>query len=211
TGSDLARRAAAGASARLVLTAEITAGAATETIWGILPGSGGSGEAIIVNTHTDGPNAYEENGALGLLALARHFATVEHRRDLCFVMVTGHFQLPQFTRPIPNARPEVGSDATSVWMADHPDVFKRAVAGVTVEHLGCQGEWGVTYTMPRQGVTAIGNAEQQAYLAAVNAVIAAGGPDYPVVTVQPGAVPIYFGEGAPLYAGGLGTVSLIPA
>lgn len=226
TGAELSRLAAGGeATAGLLLTAGITAAAATETIWGVLRGSGSSGETIIVNTHTDGPNSTEENGALGLLALARHFATVEHRRDLCFVMVTGHFQLPQFTRPIPNARPEVGSDATSVWMADHPDVFGRSVAGVTVEHLGCTmwtdsggryvatggSDWGTTYTMQREGSASPVNAEQSEYLAAVSAVNASGHPNTPVATVQPGAVPIYLGEGAPLYAGGLGTVSLIPA
>ncbi|MGZ4606398.1 MAG: hypothetical protein ACXVXV_09680, partial [Blastococcus sp.] len=30
-------------------------------------------------------------------------------------------------------------------------------------------------------------------------------------TLRPGAVPLYLGEGAPLYAAGLGTVSLVPA
>jgi hypothetical protein len=39
------------------LTADITAGAATETVWGWLEGSGNTGQNIIINTHTDGPNA----------------------------------------------------------------------------------------------------------------------------------------------------------
>ena len=60
---------------------------------------------LIVNTHTDGPNVPEENGALGMLALARYFAKRERRRDLYFVMVTGHFQLPQFI----SGNPERGS------------------------------------------------------------------------------------------------------
>ncbi len=72
-------------------------------------------------------------------------------------------------------------------------------------------EWGATYTCQRKGSAAVANAEQQAYLAAVQAVNGNGRPDYPVATVLPGAVPLYLGEGAPLYAGGLGTVSLIPA
>jgi hypothetical protein len=71
-------------------------------------------------------------------------------------------------------------------------------------------EWGATYTAQREGSAATSNAEQQAYLAAVRAVNAQGWPDYPVATVAPGALPLYLGEGAPLYAGGLGTVSLIP-
>jgi hypothetical protein len=228
TGVELARSAATGqATATLVLTADITAGAATETVWGVLPGTGSTGENLIVNTHTDGPNATEENGALGMLALARYFAGQPRNRDLYFAMVTGHFQLPQFTAPIPNARPEVGSDATSVWMADHPGIYQNALAGVTVEHLGCTMwtndpnsgryvatggyEWGTTYTAQKLGSVNAVNFEQQAYLAAVEAVNGGGWPDYPVATVLPGAVPVYLGEGAPLYAGGMGTVSLVPA
>ena len=68
-------------------------------------GSGNTGENIIINTHTDGPNATEENGGLGLLALARHLAGLPSRnRDMYFALVTGHFQLPQFTRTIPNPK-----------------------------------------------------------------------------------------------------------
>lgn len=229
TGHALSQSAASGqATATLVLTADITVGAATETIWGVLKGSGTTGESIIVNTHTDGPNATEENGGLGLLALARYFAGLPSRnRDLYFVLVTGHFQLPQFTRPIPNAVPEVGSDATSVWLTDHPDIYPHAVAGVTVEHLGCTlwsndpvtgaygptggYDWGATYTMQRHGSLAPTNLEEQAYLAAVANVNQSGWANTPVATLRPGAVPVYLGEGAPLYAAGLGTVSLVPA
>ncbi len=228
TGRSLARLATSGqASATLVLTADITAGAATETVWGWLKGSGNTGRNIIINTHTDGPNATEENGGLGLVALARHLAGLASRRhDMYFALVTGHFQLPQFTRTIPNPkRAEVGNDAISVWMLDHPDIYQAAALGVTVEHLGATMwtnnpvtgrytptggfEWGTTYTMQRDIISPV-NAEQHAYLAAVRAVNARGWPDYPVATVRPGAIPLYLGEGAPLYAAGLGTVSLCP-
>lgn len=229
TGAALAKAAAGGqATARLVLTADITSQAATETLWGVLPATSRTDENLIVNTHTDGPNATEENGALGMLALARHFAgRATRRRNLYFAMVTGHFQLPQFTRSIPGARAEVGSDATSVWMTDHPQIYRQALAGITVEHLGCtmwdnsadptvwaptgSFDWSATYTCQRAGSTNPANFEQQAYLAAVARVNRRGWPDCPVATVLPGAVPVYLGEGAPLYAGGLGTVSLIPA
>jgi hypothetical protein len=182
---------------------------------------------MVINTHTDGPNATEENGGLGLLALAKHFAGLPARnRDLYFALVTGHFQLPQFTRTIPNARSEWGNDAISVWMLDHPDIYQRAVAGVTVEHLGCTMwtndpvtgnyaatggyEWGTTYTAQRRNAVNTVNAEQNAYLSALASVNQSGWPNFPIATVLPGATPLYLGEGAPLYAGGLGTVSLIP-
>ena len=229
TGAELAELAAGGqASATLVLTADVTAGAATETVWGRLKGSGNTGENIILNTHTDGPNATEENGGLGLLALARHLAALPSRNhDMYFALVTGHFQLPQFSRTILNlAHPEVGQGAVSTWMLDHPDIYQAAVLGVTVEHLGATmwtddpetgqyvpaggSEWGATYTMPRD-ILSLANAEQDAYLAAVTEVNASGWPDYPVATVRPGTIPAYFGEGSSLYAAGLGTVSLCPS
>ncbi len=223
TGARLSRAAASGAAtATVTLTAAVTSGAATETIWGWLPGRDPTARPLIVNTHTDGPNATEENGALGMLALAQHFACRPHRRPIYFAFVTGHFQLPQFTTPIPTPRPEVGSDATSVWMADHPSIYRSAVAGLTVEHLGCTRwtdrngryvatgdyEWGTTYTCRRTGSTSPTNTEQKAWLDAVRAVAQSGRPVGPVAAVQP--TPIYLGEGAPLYAGGLGTVSLVP-
>ena len=229
TGTKLSGLAASGqARATLVLTADITVGAATETVWGSLKGSGNAGQNIIINTHTDGPNATEENGGLGLLALARHLAGLPSRNhDMYFALVTGHFQLPQFTQTIPNPKnTEIGNDATSVWMLDHPDIYQAAALGVTVEHLGATMwtndpvtgqyvptggfDWGTTYTMQRD-ITSPANAEQEAYLAAVAGVNGSGWPDYPVATVRPAtAFPLYLGEGAPLYAAGLGTVSLCP-
>lgn len=227
TGTQLSGLAASGqATATLVLTADITVGAATETVWGSLKGSGSTGQNIIINTHTDGPNAVEENGGLGILALARHLAARPARNnDMYVALVTGHFQLPQFTRAIPNPKnAEIGNDAISVWMLDHPDIYQAATLGVTVEHLGATRwtndpvtgqygpagpDWGTTYTMQRDITSAV-NTEQDAYLAAVAAVNGTGWPDYPVAAVRPGGFPLYLGEGAPLYAAGLGTVSLCP-
>jgi hypothetical protein len=225
TGQSLANFASTGrAKVTLTLTASITPNAATETVWGVLPGSGTDHQhGLIVNTHTDGPNVPEENGALGLLALARCFAERAHQRDLYFVMVTGHFQLRQFMQEIPNPRLVVGNDATSLWMTQYPRIYQNALAALSMEHLGCttwtddaEGhyvptggyEWGATYTTQKQGSFVATNLEQQAYLAAVQATNISGATARPVVTMLP--APLFFGEGAPLYAGGLGTVSLCP-
>jgi hypothetical protein len=226
TGRALSHSAASGlATATLTLTADITEHAATETLWGVLRGSGGTGENLIVNTHTDGPNATEENGALGMLAMAQYFARRRRNRDLYFVLVTGHFQLPQFTTTAYGpTRGEVGSDATSVWLADHKSLWQHTQAGITVEHLGCTRwgnvggtgayrrlagyEWGATMTCQKEVTVSPTNTEEQAYLAAVRAVNRSGWRNTPVATIQP--TPLYLGEGAPLYAAGLGTVSLIP-
>jgi hypothetical protein len=224
-GEQLATWAAIGApNVTLTLEASITANATTETIWGVLPGSGSDHErSLIVNTHTDGPNVPEENGALGLLALAQYLSGQQRNRDLYFVMVTGHFQLLQFIQGIPNSRFVVGNDATSRWMNQHPAIYQNAVAGLTMEHLGCKRwadddygnyvftgeyEWGATYTTRRQGSLSPINLEQQAYLKALWTTNNSGDIAYPAVTMLP--VPLFFGEGAPLYAGGLGTVSLCP-
>jgi hypothetical protein len=224
TGKSLADSAKTGqAKVTLTLTAKIKANAVTETLWGVLPASGADRRrSLIVNTHTDGPNVPEENGALGMLALARYFAKRKRRRDLYFVMATGHFQLPQFIKKISN-RFVVGNDAISRWMHKHPEIYQNALAGLSMEHLGCQRwaddangkyswtgdyEWGPTYTTPQQGSLDLTNLVQEAYLAAVQATNKSGATAHPVVTMLP--MPLFFGEGAPLYAGGLGTVSLCP-
>jgi hypothetical protein len=84
--------------------------------------------------------------------------------------------------------------------------------GRHAERLRCAAggfDWGSTYTMQHNPLNAA-NAELDAYLSAVAAVNASGWPSYPVATIRPGPLPLYLGEGAPLYAAGLGTVSLCP-
>ena len=55
TGQALSQSARTGAATVTVkLTADITSGAATETVWGFLPGSKPGARPLIVNTHTDG-------------------------------------------------------------------------------------------------------------------------------------------------------------
>jgi hypothetical protein len=111
-----------GARATLTLEAETTG-----TLIATLPGTS-SDEVIIVNTHTGGPNAIEENGGLGILALAKYFGQVakdQRRRTLVFVLATGHFAAPW----VPSIRGVIDK---------HPDLIKKAVAAVTIEHLGCR-------------------------------------------------------------------------
>jgi len=129
TGATLRILARDGARATLTLEAEIIPDTPTDTLIATLPGTS-SDEVIIVNTHTDGPNAIEENGGLGILALAKYFAQVpkdQRRRTLVFVLTTGHFAAPW----VPSIRGVIDK---------HPDLIKKAVAAVTIEHLGCR-EW----------------------------------------------------------------------
>jgi len=118
-----------GVRATVVLEAETIADAPTETIVATLPGASDD-EVVMLNTHTDGPNATEENGALGLVALAKYFSKMpraERRRTLVFPMTTGHFAGPW----VPSIRG---------FIQKNPDLIKKTVAAVTVEHLGCR-EW----------------------------------------------------------------------
>ena len=56
----------------LMLDATVTPNTPTDTLLATLPGTSAD-EVIIVNTHTDGNNATEENGGVGILALAQYF------------------------------------------------------------------------------------------------------------------------------------------
>jgi hypothetical protein len=132
-------RALGTAYAKVILEAETFPDTPTDTLVATLPGS--TDEVVIVNTHTDGPNATEENGALGILALAQYFAKIpkaERKRTLVFPLTTGHFAGPW----VPSIRGVIEK---------HPDVIKRAVAAITVEHLGCR-EWMDNASM-RYGAT----------------------------------------------------------
>src|SRR5207244_2496691 len=75
TGARLRALAGAGAKATVVLEADVFPDSPTDTLIATLPGASAD-EIIVVNTHTDGPNATEENGALGILALMKYFAKI---------------------------------------------------------------------------------------------------------------------------------------
>jgi hypothetical protein len=129
TGAKLKSLAGSGAKATVVLEAEIFPDTPTDTLLATLPGTT-SDEVLIVNTHTDGPNATEENGGVGILALAKYFSKVpksDRKRTLVFPLTTGHFAGPW----VPSMRGIIQK---------YPDLIKKAVAALTVEHLGCK-EW----------------------------------------------------------------------
>lgn len=199
-----------GATATLTLEADKTKDCATETIWAVLRGGADTKEAVAINTHTDGPNVAEENGGLGLLALAQKYARIprsQRGRSLIFVATTGHFQLPQFA---------IGDgQSMSRWMADHPEYVdggrKKIVAGLTLEHLGCT-EWLDNATANAYGPSGRKDVAycftttetlRRDYLASCR-----GTSNTRTITALP---VIYVGEGHDLHAAGIATASLIPA
>jgi hypothetical protein len=130
TGARLRRHARDLPKARLTLTASVKQ-TSTSQLVGILPGDGSTDELMVLNTHTDGMNAFEENGGVGLVHLARYFSRLPRgrrpKRSLVFSAVAGHFAGP--------ALPQ-----TRGFIDRHPDLVARAAASVTIEHLGAS-EW----------------------------------------------------------------------
>jgi PA domain len=124
-GAFLKAGAATGAEATLTLDQPTFPGTPTDNLWAVLPGE--TDDVIIVNTHSDGCNATEENGMIGVVALARYFARRRNRKTLVFLMTTGHFGHGL----VPG---------TENWIEEHPDLIERAAACVTIEHLGTT-EW----------------------------------------------------------------------
>jgi len=140
-GEQLLADARHGAPATLKLNAALAPGDLTDTVWTVVKGKVRN-ESILVVTHTDGVNAVEENGPIGVLELARMFAHEGEppRRSLVFVFVTGHLRIPAVTRH---------GQATTAWLNAHPEWWlgendgPRAVAGLVIEHLGARAADGI--------------------------------------------------------------------
>lgn len=122
--------------ATLILEAEKQVKASTESFYVTLDGKN-KAETILINSHTDGINVVEENGAIGMLSMIRYLKNIQLEHTLVFAFITGHFRLPVFKGT---------SQATSTWLMGHPELWDgkhgncKAVAGITVEHLGSM-EW----------------------------------------------------------------------
>jgi len=199
-GARLKALAAAGATATVVLEATVTPATPTDTLIATLAGVS-SDEIIIVNTHTDGPNATEENGALGILALMKYFSKVprsERRRTIVCPLTTGHFAGPW----VPSIRG---------FIQQYPDVIRKSVAALTVEHLGClewmddaamqyrptgKEEWSVAITPSKPMATALIDAVQGTESRRTGV----------VNPVQGG----FLGEGSALSRAGIPTIGYIP-
>ena len=137
-GQKVIEKAEKGAFATLTLEGIIDEYAKTESFWCVLDGEE-EGESVIINTHTDGTNCIEENGPIAMLAMIKYLKDKPLKRTHIFVFVTGHFRLPNF-KNIDGG----GVQATSKWLTAHRSHWDgkeghlKAVAGLSVEHLGCK-------------------------------------------------------------------------
>jgi hypothetical protein len=133
------------ASATVTCNAKLTPNARADTLVATLPGA--SDETVFLTTHTDGPNEVNDNGALGMLALATYYSKLpasKRRRTLFCSLPTGHYAAGAI------ADKETGSGeraGTGGVMAKYPEVMKRTVAQIAMEQLGAMdwieidGQW----------------------------------------------------------------------
>lgn len=199
-------------SATLTLVADIEEKAESETIYAILKGQK-EDETILINTHTDGTNAFEENGSIALLSLINYFNAIPkemRNRTLVFSFITGHFQLPQFGSSM--------NQATNRFLKKHKELWcgkegqAKAVAGITIEHLGCS-EWRdsddhKTYEKVSDidpELIFVGNKSMND----VYKKAAEGRKHIKSMTLKPKNL-VYFGEGQPIFMAGIPTISLAP-
>ena len=199
-----------GAEVNLTLEAITEENVPTENVYAILKGKNDK-ETIMINTHTDGTNAFEENGPVAILSLMRYFASIPiefRERTLVFSFVTGHFQLPQFGSP--------ANQATNRFLRKHKELWsgknRKAVAGLSIEHLGCT-EWRDSKDKTKYEKVSeidpelvfVANKElDKVYLDACKERKHAK-----VLTLKPKNL-LYFGEGQPMYIVGIPTISIVP-
>jgi hypothetical protein len=129
-GAKVLADAAAGATATLVLNANVEKNAAPYQLVGYLPGKDygtDKDQQVLLVTHTDGMSVVEDDGALGIMATLKYYS-----------------QIPQSQRPrtllvwLDNRHFIAGAEAAYPYdyMVDFQDAAKKLVAGVAMEHFG---------------------------------------------------------------------------
>lgn len=197
--------------AKFVLEAELKENAFTESFYCILNGKDPK-ENVIVNTHTDGTNCVEENGAVALLQLMKNMKDQELERTHIFVFTTGHFRLPRFEDIRTGA-----FQSASRWLAMHRDLWDgkgnhfKCVANLTVEHLGCKewrevdGEYKYTGEQEVELVYTGNKFMDKLYIDTVK-----DRKNIRTMTLR-GHNALHFGEGQNFFTMGIPEISLVPA
>lgn len=201
--------------ATLTLDAEVFENAETETFYAVLPGKSAK-KTILVNTHTDGTNAFEENAPIALLSLAKYFAAKpieEREHTLIFSFITGHFQLHQFGNPLNQATTRFLNQHPEFW--DGKDGNALATAGVALEHLGCtqwtdnedHTEWIKVSDLDPELVYTSNKKMAEIYTECLKETRTA--ENCKTLLLRPKNL-IHFGEGQPIYKKGIPSISLCP-
>jgi hypothetical protein len=130
TGAEVAAAATLGRQATLRLVAK-TEEAEGYQLFGYLAGQdyGTSRDTqILLITHTDGPSISQENGAIGILSIVKYFSHIpqaQRPRSLMLFYDCRHY-MPGMERAF----------AKDDYAASHPDVYRKVIASMGIEHLG---------------------------------------------------------------------------
>lgn len=126
--------------------AKLTPDARSDTLVAILPGA--SEEVVFLTTQTDGPNEINENGGVGVLALATHAARAkDRRRTLVCSLPTGHYAMGAVMDPVTGSGKPAGTRGV---MQAHPEIIARTVGHLAMEQMGALdwrddgGRWRAT-------------------------------------------------------------------
>ena len=118
--------------------ARTTPDARADTIVATLPGP--SDEVVFLTTQTDGPNECNENGGLGVLAVATYLSKLplsQRRRTYVFSLPTGHYAFGAVADPVTGTGRRGGTFGV---IEKRPELMKRVVAQVAMEQMGAM-DW----------------------------------------------------------------------
>jgi len=130
TAAQVVEGAKAGKTATLRLISK-TEEAEAYQLYGYLPGKDYGSPAdrqVMLVTHTDGPSISQENGGLGILGMVKYFSHIpkaERPRTLMVRYDCRHY-MPGAERAF----------AAQDYATSHPDVHKKVIAAMGIEHLG---------------------------------------------------------------------------
>jgi hypothetical protein len=126
TGAHLQQLAAQNASAAVELRSQTT-NMKTRNLIGLIPGN--SDELMLLHSHTDGPNAIEDNGPNAIVAISQYLTRLPRRslpRSVMVLLTTGHFA--------------GGLGVTDFVLRHRNTTLRRTAGALTLEHLGAL-EW----------------------------------------------------------------------
>lgn len=137
-GSRYLRSVSGKASATIRCDATMTPNSRADTILATMKGT--SDEVVFLTTQTDGPNEVNENGALGVLALATYYSKLPaaaRRRTLVCSLPTGHYASGAIQDAVTGSGRRAGTRGV---LDKWPDMTKRIVAQMAMEQMGAM-EW----------------------------------------------------------------------
>jgi hypothetical protein len=126
------------ATATIRCDAKLTPDSRADTLLATLKGQ--SDEVVFLTTQTDGPNECNENGGLGVLAVATYWSKIpaaQRRRALVCSLPTGHYAMGAVQDPVTGSGRRAGTRGV---LAKWPEMAKRIVGQIAMEQMAAM-EW----------------------------------------------------------------------